>query len=367
MNYSGLADVQLSSLETDEAVSSLRAALQVVGTEANGNDEHDRTVMTLSGRMGRALNELGSHLEAIANLQRAITLAEDVARRSPSRQATRNLYAFYNNIVGPLAGRETLNVGDSTRAQVYARKAVALAEDLAAGDSKNVQGKSDLAFVYTAMGDAMSSARPTIASGWYRKAIAVTREMAPRTEAQRWIASRDEALAQVLVTKEQARERLHLLQEATTLRLELAKGTPPPLDRVYLMRAYCRLSDAELALNDLVHAREHADAARPFFNDFKVTSPSLIVLRELGFCYKSLGTAYGRAAMDRTVPLVERYGAAAESQQWLQRSYEAWSDWERRGAATPASEAERQKVEGLLRRREPIQARGPSSPGGPAR
>src|SRR5262249_3240747 len=160
---------------------------------------------------------------------------------------------------------------------------------------------------------------------------------------------RNETLAQVLVTKQQAQERLHLLQEATTLRRELAKVTPPPpLERLYLMRGSCRLSDAELAVNDLAHAREHAEAARPFFGEFKVTSSSLIVLRELGFCYESLGNVYGRTAMDRSLPLAERDGAAAESRQWLQRSYEVWSDWERRGAATPASEAERQKVAGLL-------------------
>jgi hypothetical protein len=191
--------------------------------------------------------------------------------------------------------------------------------------------------------------------------------MGLRPEVQRWIASRNEALAQVLITKQQAHERLHILQEATTLRQELAKSNPPPLDRLYLMRSYCRLSDAELAVNDLAHARQHADAARPFFDEFKVTSPSLIVLRELGFCYKSLGTVYGRAAMVRTAPLSERSAAAAESLQWLQRSYEAWSDWQRRGAATPASEAERQKVEGLLRNRERIQSSGPSGPGGAAR
>jgi len=46
--------------------------------------------------------------------------------------------------------------------------------------------------------------------------------MGLRPEVQRWIASRNEALAQVLVPKQQAQERLHLLQEATTLRQELA-------------------------------------------------------------------------------------------------------------------------------------------------
>src|SRR5262249_52891821 len=244
-------------------------------------------------------------------------------------------------IVGPLAGRETLNIGDSTRAQAYARKAVAMAEAQAGGDSKNMQARSDLGFAYMVMGDAVSSSSATVASDWYRKGITVAREMGARPEVGRWIASRSEALAQVLVTKQQAQERLRLLQEATTLRQELAKSNPPPLDRLYLMRSHCRLSDAELAVNDVAHARQHADAARPFFDEFKITSPSLIVLRELGFCYKSLGTVYGRAAMDRTVPLPERSAAAGESQHWLQRSYEAWSDWDRRGAATPASEVER--------------------------
>jgi hypothetical protein len=242
-----------------------------------------------------------------------------------------------------------------------------MAEAQAGTDSKNMQARSDLSFAYMVMGDAMSYSSPAIASDWYRKAITVTREMGLRPEVQRWIASRSEALAQVLVTKREAQERVHLLQEATTLRQELAKSDPPPLARLYLMRSYCRLSDAELAVNDLARARQHADAARPFFDEFKVTSPSLIVLRELGFCYQSLGTVYGRGAVDPTLPVPARSAATAESQQWLQRSDDVWMDWERRGAATPASEAERRKVEILLRRLEPIQSRGPSGHGGAAR
>src|SRR6516225_2579819 len=114
------------------------------------------------------------------------------------------------------------------------------------------------------------------------------------------------------------------------------------------MRSYCRLSDAELAVNDVAHARQHADAARPFFDEFKATSPSLIVLRELGFCYERMGNVYGRAAVTRSVPLSERDAAAAYSQQWFRKSYDTWSEWNRRGAETPGSEARRHKVERRL-------------------
>ena len=363
-NYAGIADVQIASLETGQAVASLRAAFQVFGTDTNGNDDHDRTLMGLSSRMGWAFNELGPQVEAITGFQRAIAVAEELARRSPSRAATRTLFALYHNIVGPLAGRETLNIGDSPHAEIYARKALAIAETLAAGDSKNVQGKYDLASAYAAMGDSIISTRPAIASDWYRKAIALTKEMAPRAEAQRQTAARDEALSDILVTKPQARERLHLAQEATALREELAKSKLPPLDRVRLMRAYCRLSDAELAVNDLEQARQHADAARPFFDEFKVTSPNLLVLSYLGFCFESLGNVSAREATNRSRPSSERRAAAADSRQWLQRSLDTWNEWNRRGVATPASEVERHKVERLLAKREtyepdPLRLRGP--------
>ena len=44
-------------------------------------------------------------------------------------------------------------------------------------------------------------------------------------------------------------------------------------------------SDAELALNDVQKARQYAESFASFFTEFKVNSPSLLVLRDLGFCY----------------------------------------------------------------------------------
>jgi hypothetical protein len=50
---------------------------------------------------------------------------------------------------GPLAGRETLNAGEIQRAQMYARNAIRVAEELAASDSTNIQARYDVAYAYT--------------------------------------------------------------------------------------------------------------------------------------------------------------------------------------------------------------------------
>jgi hypothetical protein len=226
------------------------------------------------------------------------------------------------------------------------------AEELAASDSGNVQARSDLAYAFAKMGDSLSSTRPAEAGKWYRKSIELTKQLGSRVQAQRELAERDEMLASVLMTRAQAPERLGLLREANNIRKEIARTGPnPPRDRVYLMRSYCRLSDAELVMNDVANARRHADLSLPSFNEFKVTSPSLVVLRDIGFCYESLGNVQHRIATDASLSASDRDVAVAASRDWYTKSLGVWKEWNSRGAATPESEVERHKVERLLQRR----------------
>jgi tetratricopeptide (TPR) repeat protein len=176
-NYAGLGFAQLNNLEADKAVESFRAGLQVLGAKPNGLEDHDRTLNVPYGRMGNALNETGSNTEATPRFQKAIAIAEDLARKSPSTSARRSVYAWYCNFVGFLAGRETLNTGQRQQAQIYARKALAIAEELAASDTTNVQARHDLAYAYMKVGDSLGPGRLPETIAWYRKAIALTKEL----------------------------------------------------------------------------------------------------------------------------------------------------------------------------------------------
>jgi eukaryotic-like serine/threonine-protein kinase len=349
-SYAGIGDVSLSDLNPDKALENYSAAFQVFGDRPNGVEEHDRMLIGFYIGKGRTLNELGKQSEALESNRKAVALAEALIQRFPSSlQARRAVFLAYEETVLPLAGRDALNVSDSAQAQVYARKALSIAQALVGIDSKNAQAQYDLALAYTSMGDAFRQSNPDTASTWYRKSIALTKQLSPLygSGARHWLAIRNEALAEVLVKDGAAPERLRLLQEANLVRQELAETSPHGF--LHLMRSYCKLSDAELAVNDLAKARQYANAALPFLDKFDAASPSLLVLRDLGFCYESEGAVQHHIATEGKLPSAEQLTAEVESRKWYSKSAEAWSTWNKRGAATPESERERHKVVNILK------------------
>src|ERR1700733_7282791 len=338
-NYAGMGDVYLRNLSPDQALENLSMAFQVFGDGPDGDEDHDQMLIGFYLDMGRTLNELGKQSQALENNRKAVALGEALVQRYPSSvRARRSLLLAYEEIVLPLAGRDALNVGDSAQAQVYARKGLAIAQTLVRVDSGNVQAHYDLALAHTEMGDSFRLISPDMASVWYRKAISLSKRLTPLYGAggRHWLAIMDEALAEVLVRKGQAQERLRLLLEANLTRRELAENSPH--GRLHLMRSYCKLSDAELVLENTAKARQYANAALPLLNEFEVTSPSLLVLRDLGFCYESEGEVQHYLATDRAIPPAERLAAAGESRRWYRKSVDVWTTWVRRGAATPESE-----------------------------
>jgi tetratricopeptide (TPR) repeat protein len=350
MNYAGLGDVELNSLHPDQALQRFSLAFKVFGDSPDGDEDHDQLLIGLYRDMGRALNELGKQSQTLESDRKAITLAEAVVQRYPSsKRARRAIFLAEEEIVLPLAGRDVLNVGDSVQAQIHARKGLEIAQMSGGGDSGDVQGPYDLALAYTGMGDSFRLSDREVAAEWYRKSIALTKKLAPQygAGARHWLAIRDEALAEVLGKKDKAPEQLSLLLEANRIRRELAETSPH--GRLHLMRSYCKLSDAELALNNPAKARQYANAALPFLDQFESTSPSLLVLRDVGFCEESEAAVQHRMAADRGLSLPEQVAAEAESRTWYQRSEDVWATWNRRDAATPESEHERRKVEQLLK------------------
>jgi tetratricopeptide (TPR) repeat protein len=362
MNYAGLGEVDLSDLHPDQALQRFSMAFQVFGNSPSGDEDHDHLLIGLFSDTGRALNELGKQSRAIESDRKAAILAEALAQKYPSSvHARRAIFLADEEIILPLAGRDALNVGDSPQSQVYARKALETAQMLGGTDSGDVQGPYDLALAYQGMGDSFRLTDTDVAGEWYRKSIAVTKKLAPRYGAggRHWLAIRDEALAEVLGRKDQAPEQLHLLLEANLIRRELAETSPH--GRLHLMRSYCKLSDAELVLNNPAKARQYANAAMPFLDQFEVTSPSLLVLRDVGFCFETEAAVQHRLAADQLLSLPERLAAQAESRTWYRRSADVWATWNRRGAATPESERQRRKVEHLLKTSETGQQQAPAN------
>jgi len=349
LNLEGLGDVNLWSLSPVQALDEYLAAFRIFGTDPNGTEDHDKMLIGLYLKRASALNEVGNQAAALANNRQAVALAEALVQKNPSSvPARRELFLTYEDIVLPLAGRDALNIADSAQAQVYARKGLTIAQTLVQIDRKNAQALYDLTLAYSSLGDSYRLTRPGMASQRYQESLSLTQNLAPLygEGARHWIAIRNEALAEVLRGKEKAPERLRLLLEANLIRRELGQASPH--GRLHLMRSYCKLSDAELDMKNVSKARQYANTALPLLGEFRVTSPSLLILRDLGFCYESEAEVQHRIALDTALPPAERWHAAAASREWYQKSLDTWTTWNRRGAATPESEHERLKVERLL-------------------
>jgi eukaryotic-like serine/threonine-protein kinase len=350
-NYAGMGDVDLESLNPDQAVKNYSAAFHIFGDSPNGDEDHDRMLIGLYLNRASTFNELGPQSQALEDNRKAVTLAEALVHRYPSsEQGRRSLLLADQQAVLILAGRDALNVGDSGQAQVYARNSLAIAQMLVGLDSGNVQAQYDLATAYAEMGDSFRLTNFEMAGAWYRKSLNLTQRLAPLyygAGARHFLAILDEGLAEVLDKKEQAPERLRLLLEANPIRRELAQTSPH--GRLHLMRSYCKLSDAELAVANIAKARQYADAALPFLGEYAVTSPSLLVLRDLGFCFESEGELHHRLATDPVYPPAQRIAEEAESRTWYRKSADVWTTWNARNAATPESERERRKVEHVLK------------------
>ena len=346
----GLGELDLDDLEPDQAMVRLGDALKVFGDSPSGNEDHDRTLVTLHWTLGRVLQETGHEKEAVASFGRSIAIEENLARKqvaSPRIKST--LVALYLAIIDPLAGQETLNLGDSKEAQRYARKTLDIAQAEVTADPTNDQARSNLVFAYAGMAESMLAAQSEAAAKWYRTAIAMNGKLADREAARNYLAELEDGLADSFTRRDQAAERLGLLEDSHTIRKELTQGgRNAPRYQMFLMRSYCKLGDAELAVNDLTMAKHYADSVLPFFNLFNVTSPDMLILRDVGLCYESLGNVQRQIAMDDSLSGSERQAAQAEEREWYSKSDAVWNEWKRRGAATPASERERLKVEHLL-------------------
>ena len=348
VSYSGLAYVQRSNLQPDKAVENDRLAIQTLGGEPTGDDGYDRHLTAIYTRLGNNLNEAGLIPEAIAIYQKAMPIAENLARKTPSNENKRLLFVLYSNLVGFLGGAEMLNAGEPGKALVYARKALDTTQALVAADAKNALARSDLAYSFADMGDSLTSTRPVEAERWYRKSIDLTRQLGSGQDAQLEVAEREESLASLSLARLKAPERLHLLQEANTIRQESAKKGPnPPVNQLHLMRSYCRLADAELAVGNLSEARHYMDLVLPSFNEFTPVSPDMFVRRDLGLCYESLGNLQRQIAMSASMPASDRQAAASAAREWYAQSDAVWNEWKRRGVATAASERERARVKHL--------------------
>jgi tetratricopeptide (TPR) repeat protein len=113
------------------------------------------------------LQRLGRYSEALAALRSAIGMREGLVRHDPWRFAVRQRLVRGYNQMGSLL----LDMGDAAGALEYRRRALALAEELAASIPSNLLSRRDLADTYEGLGRYYEGRDWRAARAWHQKSL----------------------------------------------------------------------------------------------------------------------------------------------------------------------------------------------------
>ena len=127
---------------------------------------------------GDALAAGGDLEGAMAQYHEALAIRLKNVAENPDNTRYRRELALLYSWMGHFTGNPMrLSLGDLPKAEEYYRQKLAIAEQLFAADSKNVQARMDLSFSHEHLGDVIGVRNPKEAAGRYRQAQDVLRPL----------------------------------------------------------------------------------------------------------------------------------------------------------------------------------------------
>jgi tetratricopeptide (TPR) repeat protein len=318
----GVADLQIASQQAREALANYREALAMLDSaEFRGRSPKTLQIVgTIHNSIGLALTETGPLSAALEALHHAAEIRERLIREYPANLTyQRNLLITDLRIGRVLGGNELASMGDPASASVYMAKARSIAERLAQLDSNNAQAKSDLVGAYARAGEVESYSHFGAAIDWFRKSIAIARELlrgAPDSAHYRsQLATGSWQLADVLARSGRRKEALAYAQAATKDLVDLVRLQPARRDfRRQLMMAHCLLCDLQHQSRDRAGALASQRAAMDLVASVSAGQPDLYLDYSLAQCYDVFSRTDDK-----------------NSEEWRQKSRELWSRLEESG------------------------------------
>jgi tetratricopeptide (TPR) repeat protein len=127
---------------------------------------------------GDALAAGGDLDGAMAQYHQALAIRLKNVKENPDNTRYRRELALLYSWMGHFTGNPMrISLGDLTKAEEYYRQNLAITEELAAADSKNVQARMDLSFSHEHLGDVIVARDPKQAAAHYRQAQEVLRPL----------------------------------------------------------------------------------------------------------------------------------------------------------------------------------------------
>ena len=350
-----LGDAQLGSGDVTAALATYRRALQVNEERAKifPEDAAQNGLALEYERIGDALAKQGDLAGTMDYYRRSLVIREDLVKRRPDHAAVRrNLTTAYNWMGNHLGHPEMINQGNPVAALEYFRKALAITEDLAAADAKDVLLQHDRVVGYSRLGLMLTNADPIQAISWLRKALALTTQALQEKPQDYWFLRNHIQALRRLATPLQRRgdydgafQSLQQAQDTIQKLTDMGKATPEVQSES--RRVHLAFADWYLARRDYAQARNHYQQIQALTE--KETNPkNLSHLWAQAEAYTGWARYYTALGEEKIKSVNERLSHWREARTWRQRALETWQQWNQNSKPNPFGAAQQEQAERAL-------------------
>uniref|UniRef100_Q021H2 Serine/threonine protein kinase with TPR repeats n=1 Tax=Solibacter usitatus (strain Ellin6076) TaxID=234267 RepID=Q021H2_SOLUE len=313
------------------ALASLRRSLEI-GREwsaAQPGSETNYYLAIAMSRLGVALQETGNLSGALAFLQNALRLIEQLLEVDPDSGVwKRERDAMYDRLSWVTGHPQYINLGDRTAAAGWAQKLVSDAEKLQLADPDNVRARFELGEATAALAATTRESDPNHAEQLYRRSLTMSDSVLAAdpddAEAGYWQSFNRVGYAWVLRRLGKRDEAVAELEKAAGKMERLARQNPEdPKFAQYLGLTLHARAAQRIELNDRDAAAGDLERSLSFLEPLYRDNPrQLTRLRDLADCYEVFG--------DLSASRSEWKAAEA----WYQKSLRLWDRWKESGTSS---------------------------------
>ena len=335
--YARLGDTYLDSGDPVNALAIYRQGLRISERRA-AESPGDRAQLGLAldhPRVAEALTATGDVDGAMMHFRQSLTLIDELL----PRHAEDTFYLRVRMIaliwLGNLSGNPRfINLGEPQTALQHYRAALALAERIAAPETKNVRAQLDVAGGHGLVADILTLTQPAQAVEHYRQALTIVRALdAQDAQRLRREAQYLKGQAAALRRLGDRTSALQNLRQAVQIRRELlARDSADSKMRADLQPVLLDLADVLLESGDHQDALAHYREALTLAETPSVTESADVSVR-WRLAEACAGLSRYHRARANAAPLAERAQHWHDARQFAQRSFALWDEWSKQTGA----------------------------------
>jgi serine/threonine protein kinase len=338
-----LADAILKSRNPVEALAIERRALvlseQMVHDFPDDFSRHHLALTLI--RVGEAQIETGDLPAGIATYKKALEIRTDLIKRNPADPYMRREWRLLNIWLGNhYGGMDTFNLGDRQTAEEYYRKALSIAEELAAEDPKNAAFQHDLSICYAKVGQILSESKPDEAVLYIEKAVTINEKLLAASPREFRFLSRKALYGRYIAlplrklgNHKKAIEQLQTSIDVLNVMLKESPTNPEAISGFH--DAVLSLADTQLESGDFESAQTNYQHALAMSEEEVKTSPADLYAKwRLADSYAGLGRLYGTMAMNSSDSSEQRIEHWRQARNWFAQSHSIWKNWGRTAVST---------------------------------